>query len=247
MLTIGARALLQVSAVWRAIFVSALFAVGAPYQASAAPHETSNFAKPATVKPSPVSTTLQVRIVAPIPTPPPTPSPEPDAFYSKDTFWISVGSIGSFLAAAATVALAVYTSRLAFRTKELAEETRTSIGDTQKAMAAEERRHRDTLQPHVAIVAEEDQPGVWCMLLWNIGPGYAKDLKIEATMPIGGRAMNIPVALPARRRIAYYRTSGAGVFPSDITIRYRDSFGNSFVSQVIGQFVPGSSYDYRAE
>lgn len=244
MLTVGARTLFyNVSPVWRAIFISALFAVIFPCHVSAAAQDRSDSAKPASIKRSPASTTLNVRIVAPIPTP----QPEANAFYSKDAFWVSVGSIGSFLAAAATVALAVYTSRLAFRTKELAEETRMSIGDTRTAMAAEDRRHRDMLQPHVAIVAEEAQPGVWNMLLWNIGPGYAKDLKIEATMPIGTRAINIPVALPASGRIAYYRTSGDRVFPSDITITYRDAFGNNFVSQVAGQFVPGKSYDFRSE
>jgi hypothetical protein len=227
---------------WRTISACAFVACLFPLQASMA---QSNPATAAPRKPPPVPTPYQVRIVAPIPTQQPTPSPE--LFFKTEAFWVFVGSLGSFLAAAATVALAFYTSRLAFRTKDLAEETSTSIADTQKAMAAEDRRHRDTLQPHVAIIAEELQPGIWHMFLWNIGPGYAKDINITATMPTGTKAMNIPVALPANGRIAYYRTSGTIVFPSDITIRYQDSFGNNFVSQVIGQFAPGTPYVFKAE
>jgi hypothetical protein len=108
-----------------------------------------------------------------------------------------ISGVASVLAVVLTGVLAAFTFNLARRTKimaqateALATETGNSIKQTGQAMKAEERQHRQSLQPHLTFYPKRvDKDGHfdgYTLHVENIGPGYA--CKVE----VRGRPVRLP-------------------------------------------------------
>jgi hypothetical protein len=136
-------------------------------------------------------------LVAVAPVPVVFPTSVPVAFpttvpvHIDDSPWAILACVASLLAAALTALLACFTYNLARQTKVMAEatkalakETGESIRQTGTAIEAEERRHRQSLQPHLTFVPIKrlDKDGNfdgYTLHVENIGPGYAWKLAVR--------------------------------------------------------------------
>jgi hypothetical protein len=206
-----------------------------------------------------------------------------EPFYKQDRFWFGAGAIASALVAVFTYFLgkqtknvATETQKLATATKGVAEETQRlaaatntvatetqrlatatshSVELAQQSIEAEERRHRESLEPHVAIVCEhfltpppvEQKIGVF---LKNTGPGVAVKVRVDSSnmSTTGLLVETLPTVLEARVGIARIisKHPGASVDIAPITVTYEDQLGNRFESRSEGpSIVPGTAYSFR--
>ncbi|MHB1798955.1 MAG: hypothetical protein ACYCUI_11725 [Vulcanimicrobiaceae bacterium] len=160
-----------------------------------------------------------------------------------EPFWVACSAIGSGLAALATAVLAFLTYWLARSTRLLAESARA-------AMQAEERRHADSLQPHVAVFIETDDAGS-AVILQNIGPGYAKDIILHGVLIEAEkiRVLNVPPPLASKQRCKYILCLGTpSVIWEGFSVSYKDAFDNEFVTTTGSgrlTFTNASNYMYQ--
>jgi hypothetical protein len=117
--------------------------------------------------------------------------------FPPDRLWVIIGALASAAATIASCVMVGFTWGLARATRVLADETRRMAdqtqaltGKTQKSIAlsaelieAEERRHREGLQPHIAVQSkalwEQGRFVGYSVYLQNIGPGHATNLVLS--------------------------------------------------------------------
>jgi hypothetical protein len=177
-------------------------------------------------------------------------------WYTHDWIWVAAGSLVSAGVALATFRLARFTKALADRTAELSIETRESVHAAQNAITAEERRHRDSLQPHVAIaltaisVSEglKGYPGNKRMSVTNIGPGYASNMRFDIVY--NGENEDVdPLYSPAGALGANQSRDVLIGFTAkqleQFVVMYEDAFRSRYESRMVAPYLVGSPYEFR--
>jgi hypothetical protein len=179
------------------------------------------------------------------------------AWYTADWIWVAAGSLISAAVALATFRLARFTKSLAEKTAELSLETRQSVLAAQDAVAAEERRHRDSLQPHVAIALSmirdeqtcKQYPGKSIITVTNIGPGFASTMRFDILYDADDYEFN---------RVRYAPPGALGTNQSHEVLvgfdskklkqfitAYDDAFGNGYESRLDPDYMVGKPYSFR--
>ena len=193
--------------------------------------------------------------------PHPSGSPLPVSLVGKlateDSAWSIAAALASAIVAIATLALAWYTFKLADETRAALKVSREALDSERKAKVDEERRHQDSLMPHVALVCKDlgtvqDTLGggfvkqQFGTKLWarNVGVGPALNVTVtHQTFSPGTGFLNIPAAIAAGEEL--WCASGAGGENLEYTVTYEDVFGRRFRSHFHGKLVEGSSYTWE--
>jgi len=173
--------------------------------------------------------------------------------YIIESGWAVFAAWTSFGVAIATLLLALFTYVLARETRESLRVARESVEAAQNALSAEERRHMDTFQPHLAInvrVVSNVLTGsdLIQVMLSNIGPGYARDV-VVVTTNVGdnqnSHAFPAPNAFaPGSEFVLFEKLFGR---PGEITgykIIYHDAFGRTFESRTDEIISIGARYQW---
>ena len=158
------------------------------------------------------------------------PESYPDGWAIGGAIATIAAAVAASIAAIASAAAAIYTSILAQSTKLLADETGKVLDATVKATAAEDRRHQEALQPHIALRVNEANgiPAVWAH---NVGPGFARNVtfRIIDGSPQQGASLPLPsLPLAIEPGGLYPIAPQANIKFYDIEIEYFDAFANSY-------------------
>jgi len=173
---------------------------------------------------------------------------------SDDSAWSIAAAIASGIVALATLVLAWYTYRLADETRAALRISSEALESERKARQDEERRHQDSLLPHVALVCK-DQGSVsetigggfvkqqFGTKLWvrNVGAGPALNIvATHQTFTPGVGFLNVPAALAAGEE--QWCASGGGGEHLAYTVTYEDVFARRYRSHFQGKLAEENTY-----
>jgi hypothetical protein len=172
------------------------------------------------------------------------PSSKSPPFYEQEWLWVGVSAV-------ATIAVVIATLVLASKTKVLAEETADSVRAARTALDAENTRHLDLFQAHIAITYRDTYDAIGSryrtfVYLRNVGPGYARDISIPPRAPEPGiQYYSVPTALEAHggeAQFAQFVDEKALMAP--IVVAYNDAFGRKYESRIDQAFPRETGYRY---
>lgn len=176
----------------------------------------------------------------------------------NEQFWIAISAIASAAVAVATAFLARYTFDLAVETRNSLATSRQALEAERAARNAEDRRHMDSLMPHLALEVREEilelaGPGQrqWFVSLYakNIGPGFAQNIRSgHFNAPNGAQffILPLPIALAAGERVLIAaKDLNNPITFMGYTFDYEDAFGRQFKTMIANDVTIGSRYTWE--
>jgi hypothetical protein len=172
-----------------------------------------------------------------------------------EQFWIALSALASAAVAIATWFLARYTHVLAVETRDSLRISRQALEGEQAARNAEERRHMDSLMPHVALEVRDEilelagagrRQRFVSLYAKNIGPGFAQNIRSGHLNASDGSqffTFPLPIALASGERvlIAAKDWNKPTTFMG-YSFDYEDAFGRRFKTTIADNVTIGSRY-----
>lgn len=172
------------------------------------------------------------------------PQHDQGVWYSHDWLWAMINAMFTLCLVIATSLLARYTWRL--------------VKETHQEISAQEKRHMDSLLPHIALLVRYIQRGkkgsadfyiAHQLIAKNIGPGFAQNIIIATPSidVVGNYRVNCPTALSSGDRfiIAEQPFHPQGPHLENISVKYFDAYGREFESFIEGKVYAGIAYSWR--
>lgn len=180
------------------------------------------------------------------------------ALGSSEGFWIAVSAVASGCVAVATAFLARYTFNLAAETRDSLRVSQQALQDEREARTAEERRHMDSLTPHVAFEIRDERLELAgsgrsqrfvSLYVRNIGPGFAQNIRAGHLNPPNGAQFfiyPIPIALGSGERVLLAAKDWSNrVTFMGYKFEYEDAYGRQFKSTIADNVTIGSRYTWE--